>query len=249
MNSEEDIIKVRNGYHLGDNIINFIFFYKIKDYIELNNIIIHYYCWKQYHKNVSDFNPSKNIILFDYQEIGFEIWQGGKMFSYHFKTIEDKLVYMFNDFLTYYNIPISVSEFEYVDPDLIVRYEKLTEPLKQIDILIINSSPQSLQYNYNKNEWDEFIIKLSNKYKLATTETVNNDIISLCEISVKNIAAIALKVKIIITINTGPSIPLYNTDILNNVENIYMFHHMNYKFRTRKIKSMNNLNDLSFLLN
>lgn len=67
---------------MGEHIINFIFFYKIKDYIELNNIIIHYYCWEQYHKNVSDFNCSKNIILFDYQEVGFELWQGRITGSY-----------------------------------------------------------------------------------------------------------------------------------------------------------------------
>ena len=44
------IISTVSHAHLGDNIINFIFFYKIKDYIESNNILIHYYCLKQYHK-------------------------------------------------------------------------------------------------------------------------------------------------------------------------------------------------------
>ena len=56
----------------------------------------------------------------------------------------------------------------------------------------------------------------------------------------------ALNVKIIIAINTGPSIPLYNTDILNNVNAIYLFGGC-ANWKTRKVKLVNNLNELSFL--
>lgn len=56
----------------------------------------------------------------------------------------------------------------------------------------------------------------------------------------------ALNVKIIIAINTGPSIPLYNTDILNNVNAIYLFGG-GANWKTRKVKLVNNLNELSFL--
>ena len=65
--------------------------------------------------------------------------------------------------------------------------------------------------------------------------------------SVKNIAALALKVKKIIAINTGPSIPLYNTDILNNVEVIYLFGG-SANFKTRKVKLVDKLIELNFLL-
>ena len=105
------IIETRCFYHLGDNIINFIFFYKIKDYIESNNIIIHYYCWNKYHKNLLDFKCSENIKLFDYEEKGDILWQGGTTPHKHF--IEDKLCGMFNIFLNKYQIPISVNEFHY----------------------------------------------------------------------------------------------------------------------------------------
>jgi hypothetical protein len=66
--------------------------------------------------------------------------------------------------------------------------------------------------------------------------------------SVKNIAALALNVKKIIAINTGPSIPLYNTDILNNVENIYLFTNNYDNFKTRKIQIMQNLQEIYHLL-
>lgn len=243
------IISVENGHHLGDNIINFIFFYKIKDYIESNNIIIHYYCLQQYHKNLSEFNCSQNILILDilrhdYNRSGYVIWQGGGTPHQHF--IEDKLCGMFNIFLQKYSIPISVDSFEYQDPDLQTRYENIQDKYKKLDILIINSTPLSSQYNYNKPEWDNFIINLDKKYGVATTQKVNDNILSLDDITVKNIAAMALHVKIIIAINTGPSVPLYNTDILNNVDVIYLFGGC-ANFKTRKIRLVNNLNELSFL--
>lgn len=243
------IISVENGHHLGDNIINFIFFYKIKDYIESNNILIHYYCLKQYHKNLSEFNCSKNILILDilqnYNGSGCVVWQGGNTPNKYF--IEDKLCGMFNIFLRKYNIPVSVNSFEYQDPDLFTRYENLESKYKNIDILIINSSPLSCQYNYNKNLWNDFIIRLNQKYLIAVTEKVNDNILSLHDMSVKNIAALALNVKKIIAINTGPSIPLYNTDILNNVEVIYLFGG-GANFKTRKVKLVDKLIELNFLL-
>jgi hypothetical protein len=241
-----NIIEIQCAHHLGDNIINFIFFYKIKDFIETNNIIIYYYCHSAYHKNLLDFKCSENIKIMEHENKGYVLWQGGS--TPNQRHIEDKLCGMFNIFLNNFQIPISVNSFEYRDEDLFKRYENLNDIYKNINILIINSNPLSGQYNYNKTTWDNFIIKLSKKYIVATSEKVNDDIISLHNFSVKNIAAIALKVQIIIAINTGPSIPLYNTDILDNIDDIYLFGCNNSLFKTRKIREMTNIEELSFLL-
>ena len=241
------IINVCSPWHLGDNIINFIFFYKIKNYIEENNITINYFCHSKYHKNLLDFKCSENIKINDYNEIGYLLWQGTYLYL---KNDSNKMLCtMFNDFLIKSNIPISVDSFEYKDVDLFTRFENLNEIYKNIDILIINSTPLSGQYFYNKNEWDKFIIELNKKYKVAVSEYINDDILSLDSLSVKNIAALALKVKGIIAINTGPSIPLYNTDILDNVDFIYIFGKENdYNMNFRKVVNKTNINDLSFLL-
>lgn len=243
------IIYIQNAWHLGDNIINFIFFYNIKDYIETNNIIIHYYCYSKYHTNLLEFNCSNNIKIFDYENKGYILWQGGE--TPYMSFIEDHLCNMFNIFLRKYNMPNSVDLFEYSDLDLFTRYNNLDDKYKNIDILIINSTPLSGQYNYNKSEWDMFIIKLSTRYSVAVSEKVNDTILSLDNMSVKNIASIALKTKIIIAINTGPSIPLYNTHILNNVDVIYLFGDGGHSYKTRKIKCTGctgNINELMYLL-
>jgi hypothetical protein len=239
------ILVLQNVHHLGDNIINFIFFYKIKDYIEKNNIIIHYHCLEKYHNNLAEFNCSKNIIIKDWENKGYVLWQGTVLKPYNY--VEHKLCGMFNIFLKSASIPLLVNSFEYQDPELFTRYEKLDDKYKNIDILVINSTPLSRQYAYNKDIWDDFIIRLSQKFSVAATQKVNDNILSLHDMSLKNIAAVALKVKKIIAINTGPSIPLYNTDILNNVEVIHLFGGLGHH-KTRKIKQHTKLKELSFLL-
>ena len=245
------IINAYCDFHLGDNIINFIFFYKIKEYIESNNIIIHYYCHNKYHINIIQFKCSENIKVFSHERRGFHLWQRQRNTHQH-DFIEDTLCQMFKEFLTLNNIPfpLTIDSFEYQDNDLLKRFFYLENKYKNIDILIINSQPKSGQYRYDINTWNKFIINLSDKYKVATSEKVNNEIMSLDNFLVKDIASVALNVKIIIAINTGPSIPLYNTDILNNVDIIYIFDNQSngYDFKTKKIKKMSNINDLYFLL-
>jgi len=155
-------------------------------------------------------------------------------------------------FLKTYNIPIIVNEFEYNDDDLINRYNTIDDKYKNIDMLIINSEPKSGQYqNYNKENWDKFIIDLSTKYKIVTTSTVNDSILSLENQTVKNIAAIATHIKTIIAINTGPSVVLYNTQILNNADYIYIYHNEYcYSFKTRKfIKKSKRITEDKFWFN
>ena len=265
-------INVCNLFHVGDNIINFIFFYKIKKYIEENNITINYYCYRKYHNNLLDFKCSDNINIFDIRLVEFRrrhkihdklrsvsinniqtdmyhLWQGTNNIPIDQPSIEDKLCSFFNLFLQYYNIPITKTAFEYQDEDLINRYSLLEEKYKNVDILIVNSTPLSDQYNYNKAQWDDFIIRLSKKYKVAITEKINNtneNIVCMSDFSLKQIAAVALGVKKIIAINTGPSIPLYNTDILNKVDAFYLFTH-GPNFKTRKIKQLTDVQELEFL--
>jgi hypothetical protein len=234
--------------NLGDNIINFIFFYQIKSYIEQNNLQINYYCQEKHHNNLKDFNCSDNIKILPFQEKGFLLWQAKVKTPSTTPYIEDVLCNMFNDFLSENNIPVVVDKFEYQDLDLLTRYDKIDAIYKDLDILIINSSPQSSQFDYDKTEFDNLIIELNKKYKVATSLKVNDEILSLDNFCVKDIAALATHSKKIIAINTGPSIGLYNTDILNNVDSIYILDTAGNVFKTRKVITCRNLSDLSFLL-
>lgn len=231
MNIEKMELEIENAHHMGDNFINFMFFTQIKEFLEINNIFIKYYCWPQYHENLYDFNPSENISIYSlqkpYKKKYYELWQGGyigRIAPTHIKKVtEDLLVFMFNKFLENYKFNIKVDNWIYENVNIKDWYKNLDNGLKNIDILIVNSTPRSHQYSYNKKLWDVHIQELSKFCKIATTEFVSSDIISLHTYKLKVITAISTAVKYIIAINTGPLLPLFNTYTLNNVQKIYIF--------------------------
>ena len=243
---EQKIIHTHSVFGFGDNLICFIFFSQIKKYIEENNIHIKFYCSEKHHKCLHEFNSSNNIHILPYLNHGYHLWQVTEDL-YSGKYIEDILCDMFNKFLKSNDIPITVDLFEYKDEDLLIP--TFNTDYNNIDTLIINSTPTSGQFEHNKQELNEFIIKLSKTRKVAVTEYLNDSILSLHDKTIRTIATVAKKVKTIIAINTGPSLGLYNSEILDNVENVYLLDTTNhYKFKTRKFTKIKKISDLNFLI-
>ena len=249
MYTSTNVIEAYCEYGLGDSLICFIFFSQIKDYIESHNIHINYYCNIMHHRNLHEFNSSRNIRLLPYEKKGYHLWQGTENLKSG-KYIEDILCDMFNKFLAFHRIPIVLDKFEYRDADLLIKSVKIEN--HGIDTLIINSTPKSCQFSHDKNELNWFITELSKTRRVAVTEYLNDSIISLHDKSVRDVAAIAKTVKTVIAINTGPSLGLYNTEVLDTVENVYLLdnaHYADYRFKTRKFTKYTSINGLYFMLN
>ena len=236
------LYRIYNQYHLGDNIFNFILFYNIKKYIEKRNIFIDYYCKPNYIHQVSQFNCSNNIRIKNIDEglpeRAIELWQNNQDigFTFHdihhkgenknFKRVNYNLYYklFFNKFLKKINFRYKISKLCYNDHDLIHRYDALDPKYKNIDLLILNSEPFSQQYNYNKDIWDGMIRLYNHKYKLVTTTKVDGiNCTTDNNLTVKDIAALSTKVKVIIAVNSGVVPGLLNEYTLSNVKQVYTF--------------------------
>lgn len=254
------IIKTYNRYHLGDSIFNCILFYNITDYIEKNDIIIEYHCHSEYHKQISEFIISKNIILKDFNEkndMGTDLWMHSSDYQNMEASIslDEYLLNMFNQFLIKNDIPIKIEKLEYTDPDLLIRYDtiknKYGDKYTNLDFLIFNSRPRSGQYNYNENQWNSFIHDMNKKYKIAMTTTEPIDGVSCTMddgLSVKDIAAITTHTKQIIGVNSGVMTVIFNTYTLNNVEKVYYFNNSPNTYSLNKFILKDNIDDMRFLL-
>ena len=233
-NTDNKIINIYNDWHLGDCLFVIVYLYNCKQYIIDNNIKINFYVNKDYINQLNEFKFSENINLYDITlkpNDSINTWIAADNYEYNDNSINYKgNDPPFNDFLAkfysnvgkQFNLP-SIDNFLYIEEDLLMRYEKLDEKYKNIDILIINSEPKSGQYNYNKDEWDKFIYELSSKYKIVTSNKVEN-ILCSCDnkLSIKDIAAISTNVDYIIAISTGPIIPLFNKYTLERVKQWYI---------------------------
>ncbi len=225
-----------NEFHLGDHVFTCIYFHTIKDYIEKENIKVFYHISETYISQISEFIPSDNFVLCNLteQKKGINIWIGSNEVEFNWwnytKTLQlpvldTFLVCFFNKISEKVNIPIIMNEFKYADNDLLLRYEGLSEKYKDIDILIINSEPRSYQVEMTPhfvNDMNKTICDLNNKYKIVTTYKLEGiPCTSDDNYTIKTIAAISTHAKIIIAINTGPTVGIFNEFTLNNIKKVY----------------------------
>lgn len=222
--------------HLGDNVFAMILFYNIKQYIEENNITIALLCRTEYHNQLHEFICSPNITLHDYYHIQFHsipnqfsLWMNDHYNLYH-QLYQDTdhcldaiLCGIYNHVLKQMNIPRTLGKMEYTDLDLIHRYNNLPDDCKDIQVLVVNSLPLSGQYNVDDIAWNNYINELGSRYKIITTRKVENIPCTLdFGLTVKGIAALSTKCKIIMGVNTGVIPGLLNTHTLENVNKIYI---------------------------
>jgi hypothetical protein len=246
--------------HLGDSIFNTYFLNFISPYAEKNNIIIKYYCNKDYHNQIQEFINSKNVILMDYQMKGLNLNNLNINYNYNYYNcqIKDRLfnnsklihdihyINLFNEILINIKYPIKMNEFKYTNTKLLESYNNLPEKYKNLDIFIINSIPNGGQYYTNLDNWDPYINELNEEFKIATTKKIKSNILCTMDdnLSVFKIAAISTHAKILIAINTGPMAGCFNSYTLNYANKIYLFDwNVTYSFKniinTKKINDIN----------
>lgn len=262
-------IYTKNIFHLGDCIYSLIMLKNIQDYIEKNNILVYFYCEDQYICQVRDFNTSSNVTIDSLGNIPpgidpVDLWIGSHTHDYNFFMAGERDDYTAYDvfFCKYYNnilkkldIPVVINQFTYSDSDLVDRCKNINERTNgkymDIDFLINNSAPRSGQLDYNFQEWEEFIIELSKKYNVVTTQKVPNIKCTYDDnLTVKDIAAVALNAKQIIAIESGVMSGLYNTyiteDSSKKVYNLSRYHVHRCSFSNFIWYST--LNEIRFLL-
>jgi len=224
------IIHMHNEWHLGDNVFNFILFYNIKDYLKENDITIFYYAQPYYLRQLKEFIPNKHVALFEIvakPENSLQLWYANPNLGYTIKThcsYNKSYVTWFNKVLEGLVIPITINKLSYTDPDLLYRYENLNDVYKNLDILVVNSNACSGQFTYCEKNWAYCINKLHERYKITTTKKIENVLSTTdADLTIKDIAALSTKVKVIIAINTGVVPGLLNIYTLTNVKKFYTF--------------------------
>lgn len=249
------VYHLHNSYHLGDSVFNCILFYQLKNYIEDNNIKIFYYAKKEYLPQLKEFICSPNIFL-SFLEMkpvsSIELWINNTFFEYNHdkqtRQIPYNLYYstFFNKVLKKLYIPLNIdNRLFYQDNNLITRFDNLSDKYKNFDILIINSQPLSGQFNYNKNEWDNYIITLHKRnFKILTTTKVKDLICTSDDaLSIKDIASLSSKAKVIIAINSGVVPGLLNIFTLQNIKHFYNFDNRCY-YSYPNFENRNNITDI-----
>ena len=245
------------------------FFYNINEYLKNNNIFIYFYCNNENYTQINDFNNLSNIKIFstDYLPNGqkiYDLWIGSNEYNYNwYIAITEPIIpydiffcKYYNNILKNMNIPVTIEKFIYKDKELTKRSNDINlrtnDYYKNIDFLINNGEPRSGQFNYNLFEFDNFLIELSKKYNIVTTQKIEN---IKCtrdyNLTVKDIASISLNIKNFIAIESGIIAGLYN-EYLVDKSNIIVYNLSKFDYHFCSFKNFHlkkNINELKFLLN
>jgi hypothetical protein len=99
------------------------------------------------------------------------------------------------------------------EPYLQDIYNKLDPKFKDLDILIINATPQSGQFTYDKKKLEDVCSKLSKTFKIAVTTPLDEDKSLVCtmtdNLKLQDIGAISTHAKHIIAVHSGPLMACY----------------------------------------
>ena len=269
------IIYTKNGTHLGDCLYSMIFFKIIQDYIEQEEILFYFYCLKENLDQIRDFNTSSNVIVEPINNINndvfvHDLWIGSSQHEFNYYIFLDSVpdlntnsnsLYYDVFFCKYYNylleklgFQIKIDKFIYNDPELLKRCNDISTKyleLKNIDFLINNSEPRSGQIDYDISEWNSFIIQLSKKYNIITTQKVS-DIKCTRDYNLKamDIAAISINIKNFICIESGIFACLYNTFIVDR-KDIVVYNLSKYNYHKCSFSNFiwkSNIKDMFFLI-
>ena len=265
---DSQIIYNKNELHLGDCIYSLIFFNNINDFLKNNNMFIYFYCNNEHYPQINDFNNLENIKIFstDLLPINkkvYNLWIGSSDYNYNwYNAINEPLIAydkffckFYNNILNYMNIPVIIEKFIYKDNELAKRCLDINlrsgDYYNNLDYLINNATPLSGQFDYNVFEFDNFIIELSKKYNIVTTQKVKN---IKCtrdfNLSAKDIASISLNIKNFIVLESGIIAGLYNNFLVDNPDvTIYTLSKFDYHFSSFKNFNLKkNLKELKFLI-
>ena len=230
-----------NLFHYGDTILNLKFLINLVPILQASNIVIYYYYNQYYNKNKREFEVylqnTDTIQLRPIEDTPIDathLWIG------KYPTI-DGISYSLYD--TYYNLyyknmlnmmqldnlGINISQINtslyQEDQSIIGRYHSLPDKYKNVDILVLNTPPQSGQITYDKQTWDEMCYFLALKHKIVTAQHVHPDIECTIRdgLTMRDIGAISTHCTYIIGVHSGPMTACYTTYTKKSVKKWFVF--------------------------
>jgi len=237
-----------NYCHIGDNILNLKFFLYISSILKKKHIKINYYYNTEWPYNKLDTlrayvdpdivtlksmkeRPSNAILL----------WMGNSIKGIDYFNFEHYFELFYANILKHMMIvePSIVPSLWLEEPFLDTVYETLDSKYKDIDILILNNTGSSGQYN-NNSPLLELTKHLHNRFNIVSSVYINDDIKTATNLSLIQIGAISTHTKYIISTWSSPNVPCMNNAAKTNVRHWFFVTDMKITFTSIKCTYANN---------
>lgn len=210
-----------NRKHYGDNLLNLKFLYNLSSILQKQGIKVFYYYNAEYNKNTRELERYVNKETVTLKRLGqrpegsIELHMGNRIGDLsHVRNFDKYYDEFYKRIVSLMNIQIAVPTSLYQpEPYLQTLYERMDPKFQNLDILILNSEPQSDQFTYNKRAMEAMCVFLHTKFKVATTTPVDDTIPCTWTegLTIQDIGAISTHATYIVAVQSGPLVGCYNS--------------------------------------
>lgn len=260
--NSKKIFDFYDEHNYGDNILSLKFLYNISKDLKNNNIQINYYYNPLTIKNKDELeryiDPEivKLHALNEHTNKNNMIQlRSGKHFPLSPSIIrEEHHGFYYSNLVKFLGLEKSSinTELFQKEPYLLELYEKFDSKFKDVDILLINSIPNTVKFesigsDFNIEKINNLGIELSKKYKVVCTNKINDTIpCTLTDnLKLQDIGAISTHAKYIIAVDTGPIVPCYNEYAKKHVKKWFFITSLTAKFSGIDYMEINSLDKLN----
>jgi len=170
-----------------------------------------------------------------------QLWMGNKIDSIDYTEVDRYFSEFYKKIAETFGIEGMNTSLYQKEDYLNDIYNTMDDKFKDLDILMINATPQSGQLKFDKEKFDEAAKKLSAKFKIATTSPADDSIPCTFThgLMLQDIGAISTHAKYIVCVNSGPMVPCFNELTKNNVKRVIMFDKYNMRFKELPVLRFN----------
>lgn len=219
--SGKTYVHFHNDHHIGDCLMFLRFVFNNKELLNESNICIIFHYNQEYmgnfKKELDVYAVPETIVLSSdpapadsYETWMFYLINGVKYLNWvHYFEIYYKKIAAHLKL----NLDRIVCNIWQPEPYLNAICADLPTPCKNIDILIINGTTHSGQYNRDRSAMDNLCRVLDTSYNIITTRKVDNITCTLdYDLRIRDIAALATQARFVVALYTGPLCALYNEE-------------------------------------
>jgi hypothetical protein len=221
------------------------FFYSFRSVLLEKNIRVCFYYndgyIKHFIKELNEYAIPDTIVLLPMHQkpaSAYDTWIGRDIGVISHRTLTLYYEMQYADMIRYMNLQDCAINCDfYLNEDYLFDiYKTLPDIYKNIDILVINSTPCTNQYTQDSHDIDELARHLKKSYNVVTTKKVDTIPCTLdADFRIRDIAALATHAKYVVAIHTGPLCALHNIQTKNVVKKWFMIVNNNVYYTYKDI--------------
>lgn len=220
---------ISNVANLGDNLFQFNFMRRAC--VENRELEIDYYCKSEYHDQLTELIDDQWSNQIRLHPLGkrpvntLETWIRSDFYKRHPRKEFYNEFYV--EWFRYLSEKMGIRCPIRENNDVLMHHPAIAPSNLRADILVINCTPMSDQFDYEPSYWDRAMLKWTKNNQVCALAPTPVLEVFTPKLTLLGIARLACTARTVVSICTGPLHMAFNTVSINTVKSWHIFHKWN----------------------